>query len=213
MLLAGCGDTDCYIVSRDAKGIKAKAPVVWQDAYVGAVSEVAEDPQGTKIALGIKSEFAEKIHAGVAARIVLDDKISAAPFVLLVGGNNTEMPILAGGAQIPEAAATAEIKNGFDGFIQWAKNSSHTAEKTGGGLLVILLVILRFVKKMVKMLIKLLILVVIVLTILITKQDWSAYRERFSAAFESFQSAQSWVSEHSESLKKIVQEAIPSDGR
>lgn len=210
LALAGCGEKGCFVVAKDAKGIQAKAPVVWQDAYAGQVLSVAQHSSGSRVSLELKKEFAGRIHAGVVARIVHDDKISGEPFILLVGGNDASMPLLDEGAQIPEANAVAEIKNGFAAFMQWVSNTSHTSEKVGCGLLLVLLVVLRFVKKVVKLLVKLLILIVLLLVVVLANRDWSDYRTKVVSASEQCKTAQTWVSDHAESLKKAVQQVYPS---
>lgn len=213
LLFAGCGEKGCFVVSQDAKGIQAKAPVLWQDAYVGTVSSVEVQGNGTKVSLDVKSEFADKIRAGVAARIVLDDKFGGTPFVLLVGGKDATMPPLADGAQIPEASPVAQAKEGLAGFMDWFRGSAHMGEKAGGGVLLVLCAALAFVKKVVKLIIKVLILGVLILIVFFAKNDWASYKEKISTTKEQVQSAQAWMTEHSETLKKLLQQVVPAESK
>lgn len=206
-LLAGCGDKECYVVSKDAKGIVPKAPVVWQDAYVGTVSSVEAEAGWTRIALGLKKPFDEQIRAGVSARVVDDASISPQPFVLLVGGKDASMPVLTEGAQIPEAKATDELKDQAAGFMGWLKGSSHVGETAGGGLIVVLLLVLKFVKKLAKLMIKLLILAVIVVTILVARGDWKRYQARAEAAISGARELKSWTVENAGKVKSALEQA------
>lgn len=206
-LLSGCGDKECYVLSQDAKGIAAKAPVVWQDAYVGAVSSVEAEAGWTRVSLDMRKPFDEQIRAGVSARIVNDASISPKPFVLLIGGKDASMPVLADGVQIPEAKATDELKDQAAGFMGWLKGSSHVGETAGGGLLLVLLVVLKFVKKLVKLLIKLLILAVIVVTILVTRGDWKSYQARAEAALSGARELKSWTGENAGRIKSALEQA------
>lgn len=212
MLLVGCGDKECYVMSQDAKGIAAKAPIVWQDAYVGVVSSVAAEAGWTKVSLGLKKPFDEQIRAGVSARIVNDASISPKPFVLLVGGKDMAMPVLADGAQIPEAKATDELKDQAAGFMGWLKDSSHVGETAGGGLLLVMLIVLKFVKKMVKLLIKLLILAVVVVTVLVMRGDWKIYQARAEAALSGARELKSWTLENAGKVKSALEQAKSAVG-
>lgn len=206
MLLSGCGDKECYMMSQGAKGIVPKAPIVWQDAYVGSVSSVEAESGWTKVALDLKKPFDEQIRAGVSARIVNDASISPKPFVLLIGGKDVTMPVLADGAQIPEAKATDELKDQAAGFMGWLKGSSHVGETAGGGLIVVLLLVLKFVKKLVKLLIKLLILAVVVVTILVTRGDWKSYQARAEAAISGARELKSWTVENAGKVKAALEQ-------
>ena len=207
MLLSGCGDKECYVMSQDAKGIASRAPVVWQDAYVGTVSSVEAEAGWTKVSLDLKKPFDEQIRAGVSAQIVNDASISPKPFVLLIGGRDASMPVLADGAQIPEAKATDELKDQAAGFMGWLKGSSHVGEMTGGGLLAALIIALRFFGKMVKLLIKLLILAVVVVTILVTRGDWKSYQARAEAALSGARELKSWTVENAGKVKAAIEQA------
>ena len=206
-LLSGCGDKECYVMSQDAKGIVPKAPIVWQDAYVGTVSSVETEDGWTKVALDLKKPFDERIRAGVSARIVNDASISPKPFVLLIGGRDAAMPVLADGAQIPEARATDELKDQAAGFMGWLKGSSHVGETAGGGLLLVLLLVLKFVKKMVKLLIKLVILAVVVVTVLVMRGDWKSYQARADAALSGARELKSWTVENAGKVKAALEQA------
>lgn len=207
MLLSGCGDKECYVMSQDPKGIAPKAPIVWQDAYVGSVSYVESESGWAKVSLGLKKPFDEQIRAGVSARIVNDASLSPKPFVLLIGGKDMAMPVLADGAQIPEAKATDELKDQAAGFMGWLKGSSHVGETAGGGLLLVLLLVLKFVKKLVKLLIKLLILAVVVVTILVMRGDWKSYQARAEAALSGARELKSWTVENAGKVKSALEQA------
>lgn len=207
LLFAGCGDKECYVMSRDAKGLAPKAPIVWQDAYVGSVSSVEAESGWTRVSLGLKKPFDEQVRAGVSARIVNDASISPKPFVLLIGGKDMAMPVLADGAQIPEAKATDELKDQAAGFMGWLKGSSHVGETAGGGLLLVLLLVLKFVKKMVKLLIKLLILAVVVVTILVMRGDWKSYQARAEAALSGARELKSWTVENAGKVRAALEQA------
>lgn len=206
-LLSGCGDKECYVMSQDAKGIASRAPVVWQDAYVGAVSSVETEAGWTKVLLDLKKPFDEQIRAGVSARIVDDASISPKPFVLLIGGKDASMPVLADGAQIPEAKPLDEMKEQASGFMGWLKGSAHAGEKAGGIALLVLLGVLKFVKRMVKLLIKLLILAVVVVTILVMRGDWKSYQARAEAALSGARELKSWTVENAGKVKAALEQA------
>lgn len=205
-LLSGCGDKECYVMSQDAKGIAPKAPVVWQDAYVGSVSSVESEAEWTRVSLDLKKPFDEQIRAGVSARIVDDASISPKPFVLLIGGKDASMPVLADGAQIPEAKPLDEMKAQASGFMGWLKGSAHTGEKAGGIALLVLLGVLKFVKKLVKLLIKLLILAVIVVTVLVTRDDWKNYQTRAEAALSGARELKNWTVENAGRIKSVLEQ-------
>ena len=203
-LLAGCGDKECFVVTRDAHGIRKDAPVVWRDAYVGAVSAVETAAEGTRISLDVRKPFDGQIRAGVSARIVNDANIHSGPFVLLVGGRDESMPLLEGGVQIPEARTTDELKDQAAGFLGWWRGSSHLGEKAGGGILLVLLIVLRFVKRMVKLLIKLLILATIAIVVLVTRNDWKEYQQRAESALSGAREIGNWTMEHAGKVKAAL---------
>jgi len=92
-LLAWGGDEN-FVAVEDALGLQPNAPVVWSAGnareYVGKVSRViANDKGGSTIYFYFHKEFEKIIREDVTACAWLDKRVREAPFLLLVGGTNS----------------------------------------------------------------------------------------------------------------------------
>lgn len=93
LLLAGCGEKNCYFVTKDSQDLQVGAKVVWYDAYVGKVDAIEFDEGGFRVSVKFSKKFNDQIHDGVAGRIVNDPKISSRAFVLLVSKDVQVPPV------------------------------------------------------------------------------------------------------------------------
>ena len=123
LLLVGCGEKNCYFVTKDSQDLQVGAKVVWYDAYVGKVDAIESDEGGFRVSVKFSKKFNDQIHDGVAGRIVNDPKISSRAFVLLVGGRDSSRPPIEGGVEIPESKPGNAVQEGFAAFVDWLKTS------------------------------------------------------------------------------------------
>ena len=211
LLLAGCGEKNCYFVTKDSQDLQVGAKVVWYDAYVGKVDSIESDDGGFKVSVKFSKKFNDEIHDGVAGRIVNDPKISSRAFVLLVGGRDRSRPPIEGGVEIPESRQGNAVQEGFAAFVDWLKNSRAEELKVVGVVLLILLLLLKFVSKTFKFILFLGILGAIGYVCVTANIDWSNYKERFANIKETAQEAKEWVQQHGEKLHVILETALESD--
>lgn len=208
LLLAGCGEKQCFFVSQDGNSLSPGAPVVWYDAYVGKVESVEGAENGTKVSICLDKKYAEEIRDGVAARVVNDPKISSRAFVLLVGGRDKERSLVSSGAQIPESKPTNVVSEGFSAFVDWLRNSRADELKIVGVALLILFVLLKFVGKMLKFVFFIGILGAIAYVCVSASVGWDSYKEQLSSAQKTAQEAKAWLQQHGEKLHAVLETAL-----
>ena len=211
LLLAGCGEKKCFFVSQDGAALERNAPVVWYDAYVGRVDSLGDAAGGTKVEFHLDKKFAGEIHDGVSGRVVKDPKISPKAFVLLVGGRDKERSLLAEGSQIPESRPGNAVSEGFAAFAEWLKNSRADELKVVGALLLFLFVLIKFVGKLFKLALFVAILCVVGYVCVSANLDWSSYKERLADVGSSAQEAKSWLQDHGEKLRSILETALEAE--
>ena len=211
LLLAGCGEKNCYFVTKDSQDLQVGARVVWYDAYVGKVDAIESDEGGFKVSVRFSKKFNDQIHDGVAGRIVNDPKISSRAFVLLVGGRDKNRPPIEGGVEIPESKQGNAVQEGFAAFVDWLKNSRADELKIVGVVLLILFALLKFVSKTFKFILFLGILCAIGYVCMTANIDWSNYKERLVNVKETAQEAKAWLQQHGEKLHTILETALEAD--
>ena len=211
LLLVGCGEKNCYFVTKDSQDLQVGAKVVWYDAYVGKVDSIESDDGGFKVSVKFSKKFSDEIHDGVAGRIVNDPKISSRAFVLLVGGRDASRPPIECGAEIPESKPGNVVQEGFAAFVDWLKNSRADELKIVGVVLLILFALLKFVSKTFKFLLFLGILGAIGYVCVTANVDWNNYKERFANIKETAREAKEWVQQHGEKLHVILETTLEAD--
>lgn len=211
LLLTGCGEKNCYFVTKDSQDLQVGAKVVWYDAYVGKVDAIEADEGGFRVSVKFSEKFNDQIHYGVAGRIVNDPKISSRAFVLLVGGRDSSRPTIEGGVEIPESKPGDAVQEGFAAFVDWLKTSRADKLKVVGVVLLIMFALLKFVSKTFKFLLFLGIVGAIGYVCVTANVDWSNYKERFANIKETAQEAKEWVQQHGEKLHVILETAMESD--
>ena len=211
LLLTGCGEKNCYFVTKDSQGLQVGAKVLWYDTYVGKVDAIDPDEGGFRVTVKFSKRFNDQIHDGVAGRIVNDPKKPSQVFVLLVGGRDASRPAIEGGAEIPEAKQGNAVQEGFAAFVDWLKNSRADELKIVGAVLLIFLVLLKFVSKMFKFVLFVGILCAIGYVCVTANIGWSNYKERLSNVRETAQEAKAWLQQHGEKLHTILETALEAD--
>lgn len=211
LLLTGCGEKNCYFVTKDSQDLQVGAKVVWYDAYVGKVDSIESDDGGFRVSVRFSKKFNDQIHDGVAGRIVNDPKISSRAFVLLVGGRDASRPPVESGVEIPESRHGTAVQEGFAAFVDWLRNSRADELKVVGVVLLILFALLKFVSKAFKFILFLGIIGAIGYVCVSTNVDWSNYKERFANIKETAQEAKEWVQQHGEKLHAILETALEAD--
>ena len=211
LLLVGCGEKNCYFVTKDSQDLQVGAKVVWYDAYVGKVDSIEFDDGGFKVSVKFSKKFNDQIHDGVAGRIVNDPKISSRAFVLLVGGRDASRPPIECGAEIPESKSGNVVQEGFAAFVDWLRNSRADELKIVGVALLILLVLLKFVSKMLKFAIFVGILGAIGYVCVSANIGWDNYKERLSSAQKAAHEAKEWIQQHGEKLHAILETALEAE--
>lgn len=211
LLLTGCGEKNCYFVTKDSQDLQVGAKVVWYDAYVGKVDAIEADEGGFRVSVKFSEKFNDQIHYGVAGRIVNDSKISSRAFVLLVGGRDSSRPTIEGGVEIPESKTGDAVQEGFAAFVDWLKTSRADKLKVVGVVLLIMFALLKFVSKTFKFLLFLGIVGAIGYVCVTANVDWSNYKERFANIKETAQEAKEWIQQHGEKLHVILETALESD--
>lgn len=211
LLLAGCGEKNCYFVTKDSQDLQVGAKVVWYDAYVGKVDAIESDEGGFRVSVKFSKKFNDQIHDGVAGRIVNDPKISSRAFVLLVGGRDSSRPPIEGGVEIPESKPGNVVQEGFAAFVDWLRNSRADELKIVGVALLILLVLLKFVSKMLKFAIFVGILGAIGYVCVSANIGWDNYKERLSSTQKAAHEAKEWIQQHGEKLHAILETALEAE--
>lgn len=211
LLLTGCGEKNCYFVTKDSQDLQVGAKVVWYDAYVGKVDSIESDDGGFRVSVRFSKKFNDQIHDGVAGRIVNDPKISSRAFVLLVGGRDASRPPVESGVEIPESRQGTAVQEGFAAFVDWLKNSRAEELKVVGVVLLILLLLLKFVSKTLKFLMFLGILGAIGYVCVTANIGWDNYKERLANVKDTAEEAKEWIQQHGEKLHAILETALEAD--
>ena len=210
LLLAGCGEKKCFFVAQDGSALREGAPVVWYDAYVGKVDSVADAEGGAKVTVRLDGKYEGEIHDGVAGRVVNDPGILPSAFVLLVGGRDKDRPLLDDGAQIPESRQTGAVREGFSAFVDWLRNSRADELKVIAVAILLLVVLVKFVGKMLKLAILVGIALAVCYVCVTANIGWSGYRERLENARGAAQEARSWLQQHGDKLRVVLETALES---
>ncbi len=208
LLLAGCGEKECFFVSQDGKSLQPGSPVVWYDAYVGKVASVADVSDGAKVSFRLNKKYNNEIRDGIAGRVVNDPKISPKAFVLLVGGRDKSRSLVENGAQIPESRVTNAISEGFSAFVEWLKGSKTDELVIVGIVLLVLFALFKFVTKLIKFVIFLAILCAIGYVCVTASADWDKYKEQISNIKETAQEAGTWLQQHGDKLHAVIESAL-----
>ena len=211
LLLAGCGEKNCYFVTKDSQDLQVGAKVLWYDTYVGKVDAIEHDEGGFRVSVKFSKRFNDQIHDGVAGRIATDPEKPSQVFVLLVGGRDASRPAIEGGAEIPEAKQGNAVQDGFAAFVDWLKNSRAEELKIVGAVLLIFLVLLKFVSKMFKFVLFVGMLCAIGYVCVTANIGWSNYKERLSNVRETAQEAKAWLQQHGEKLHVILETTLEAD--
>ena len=206
MLLAGCGEKKCFFVTRDSRGLKAGANVIWvsggllrEEAIVGKVVALETEEDGTKVFIKFVKKYKNLIHDGVAG------------CVLLTGGKDESRPLVEDGDQIPESKEDSVTRDAFSAFVEWLRTSRALELNIVGTALLIILVLLKFVSKRFKFILFLGLLCGIGYVYITVKNDWSSYKERFSNVKTATQEAKTWLLQHGEKLHVILETALEAD--
>ncbi|MBQ3288741.1 MAG: hypothetical protein IJH50_04955 [Kiritimatiellae bacterium] len=219
LLLAGCGEKQCFFVTQDSKGLKTGANVIWvsdallrEPVIVGKVAALEEVDGGTKVSIKFAKKYKSLIHDGVAGCVVVDEK--SAPHrvgVLLAGGKDESRPLLEDGDQIPESRDGGAAKEGFAAFVEWIRTSRTLELQLVCTTLLIILVLLKFVSRRFKLILFLGLLCAVGYVYSTVKNDWSSYKARFSNVKSATQEAKSWILQHGEKLHVILETALEAD--
>ena len=219
MLLAGCGEKKCFFVTRDSRGLKAGANVIWvsggllrEEAIVGKVVALETEEDGTKVFIKFVKKYKNLIHDGVAGCVVVDEKSTPPKVgVLLTGGKDESRPLVEDGDQIPESKEDSVTRDAFSAFVEWLRTSRALELNIVGTALLIILVLLKFVSKRFKFILFLGLLCGIGYVYITVKNDWSSYKERFSNVKTATQEAKTWLLQHGEKLHVILETALEAD--
>lgn len=180
MFLTGCGEKECFFISRDGNGLKPGAQVMWNNEVVGKVSTVKPVEGGTQVGIAIDKKHANSIHDGVAARVVSDGSVSPQPFVLLIGGQDATRPVLVAGSQIPESRpgnVVPDAVKGVTSFFKWLRDS-RPGMLTGIIVILVLLVVMLFYPaalRWVPWAVFLILVALLIFAIVDIRADWNRY--------------------------------------
>lgn len=214
LLLAGCGEKECFFVSQDCKVLKEGAKVVWakNNVPVGRIVSLKEVEDGTRATIRFSKKYSDFFHDGVAGRVVVDQtKSPPVSAVVLFGGGRTDCPLLENGDEIPESKFESKIKDDFVSAVEWLATSRVDNIKVIGYALAILLVLLKFGAKTLRFVAVLGFVVAVIYVCVTANIDWNRHKERFAHAKETAIEAKAWLQQHGEKLHAILDTALEAD--
>lgn len=108
----GCGNKqpplDLFVLVQDAAGLVVGTEVQWRGAPVGNVVGITPDEHGIRLDVLFTDENRNKFHLGLTAR-PHRGMLGGVPILVLYGGDDMAMPVIAAGAEIPEATLTSTL--------------------------------------------------------------------------------------------------------
>ena len=206
LFLAGCGgaDSDFYVVAKDARGVAAGAPVIWQVKKVGKVKQVQTVAGGVRIDAVLDEPFRGTVRVGAKACPLPVSSSLSTPALYLVGGSDVSMPALARGAAVPEASLVETGSGHAAGFLSWLGSSGQGMRALV--LIVAGLVVFFIAWKLLKGLVKVVLfaaaIALVAFAVWGVKNGWDV--QRFSSIVTG--DVKTWVEEHKQWLTEHAQQ-------
>jgi hypothetical protein len=200
LLLSGCGFSryDFHVSVSDARGLSKGSPVVWQDTYVGEVSDIKQEGGAVRLEVTLQKTYRKTIRSGVKACPILDKKITDKPILFLIGGRDATLPLLAKGSQIPEASL--KETTAMTSFWGWIGGSSRGKLLAIGCAVAVIIgvIALKFLAGLLKIAILVGAILLVVFSSKSLRDSWETYKASWNSA-----EVKQWISDHMKDVEQI----------
>ena len=209
-LLAVCGcdfsHSDFHVSVSDARGLTKGSPVVWQDTYVGEVSDVKQEGGAVRLDVTLQKTYRKNIRAGVKACPLMDKKISEKPVLFLIGGKDAALPLLAKGSQVPEASLNETVA--ITNIWSWVGGSRRSQILVAGCVIAVFagFIAIKLLAGLLKIAILAGALLLIVFSSKSLRDGWETYKASWNSA-----EVKQWISDHMKDVEQI-RHMLPKPG-